>query len=539
VTDDERREPPADDDDGRAAAADDDDGRAAAADDDGRAAAADDETASLPSTDAYGAAPDDQTVSLPPDDGSESSLSLFRPREVPPYPGYGTAGWSGPQQAGEHVAPPSVYGTGQYGSGQYGSGQYGSGQYGSGQYGSGQYGSGQYGSGQYAPGQYAPGQYATPFAPNPPPGGYGPAGRSAVGGRRTTPWLAVCAVALVVGLVAGTLAALGVVALDDDARPASEVSQVDPIGEDPAPLPPGNVNVARVADTVLPSVVQIQVRSGAGGATGSGFVLDESGHVVTNNHVVDTAADDGSVAVVLSDGTKRRAEVVGSSPAYDLAVVKIDPADLVPARLGASRVLRVGQTVVAFGSPLGLASTVTSGIVSALDRPVTAGGSGEAAFINAIQTDAAINPGNSGGPLADLRGRVVGVNSAIATVGGSVGGEAGNIGVGFAIPIDQVRLTAEQIIRTGKAVYPVIGAKVESSEGQPAVITEVTPGSPAESAGLRTGDVVRVIDGESVADGIELIVTIRSHRPGDTLEVGYLRDGERRTTEVTLDEQEG
>jgi putative serine protease PepD len=506
VTDDERREPPADD-------------------DDGRAAAADDETASLPSTDAYGvAAPDDATASLPPDDGSESSLSLFRPREVPPYPGYGTAGWSGPQQAGEHVAPPSAYGTGQYGSGQYGSGQYGS---------------GQYGSGQYAPGQYAPGQYATPFAPNPPPGGYGPAGRSAVGGRRTTPWLAVCAVALVVGLVAGTLAALGVVALDDDARPASEVSQVDPIGEDPAPLPPGNVNVARVADTVLPSVVQIQVRSGAGGATGSGFVLDESGHVVTNNHVVDTAADDGSVAVVLPDGTKRQAEVVGSSPAYDLAVVKIDPADLVPARLGASRVLRVGQTVVAFGSPLGLASTVTSGIVSALDRPVTAGGSGEAAFINAIQTDAAINPGNSGGPLADLRGRVVGVNSAIATVGGSVGGEAGNIGVGFAIPIDQVRLTAEQIIRTGKAVYPVIGAKVESSEGQPAVITEVTPGSPAESAGLRTGDVVRVIDGESVADGIELIVTIRSHRPGDTLEVGYLRDGERRTTEVTLDEQEG
>jgi putative serine protease PepD len=182
---------------------------------------------------------------------------------------------------------------------------------------------------------------------------------------------------------------------------------------------------------------------------------------------------------------------------------------------------------------------VTSGIVSALDRPVTAGGSGEAAFINAIQTDAAINPGNSGGPLVDLQGRVVGVNSAIATVGGSVGGEAGNIGVGFAIPIDQVRLTAEQIIRTGKAVYPVIGAKVESAEGQPAVITEVTPDSPAESAGLRSGDVVRVIDGESVADGIELIVTIRTHRPGDTLEIGYLRDGERRITEVTLDEQVG
>jgi putative serine protease PepD len=290
---------------------------------------------------------------------------------------------------------------------------------------------------------------------------------------------------------------------------------------------------------VLPSVVQIQVRGGAGGATGSGFVLDERGHVVTNNHVVDAAGDDGSIAVVLPDGSKREADLVGRSAAYDLAVVRIDPDDLVPARLGVSRALRVGQTVVAFGSPLGLASTVTSGIVSALDRPVTAGGVGEAAFINAIQTDAAINPGNSGGPLVDLQGRVVGVNSAIATVGGNVGGEAGNIGVGFAIPIDQVRLTAEQIIRTGKAVYPVIGAKVQSAEGRPAEITEVTPGSPAESAGLRRGDVVRAIDGENVADGIELIVTIRAHRPGDTVVIAYVRDGERRTAQITLDEHEG
>jgi putative serine protease PepD len=268
-------------------------------------------------------------------------------------------------------------------------------------------------------------------------------------------------------------------------------------------------------------------------------VLDDEGHVLTNNHVVEMANDAGAISVVLPDGSKRKGNLAGTSPAYDLAVVTIDTRGLVPARLGASRALRVGQTVVAFGSPLGLTSTVTSGIVSALDRPVTAGGAGEAAFINAIQTDAAINPGNSGGPLVDLRGRVVGVNSAIATVGGAVGGEAGNIGVGFAIPIDQVRLTAEQIIQTGHAVYPVIGASVRSVEGAPALITEISPDSPAERAGLEDGDVVRAIDGEEVADGIELIVTIRSHLPGDTVEIAYDRDGERRTAEVTLDEMQG
>jgi putative serine protease PepD len=343
----------------------------------------------------------------------------------------------------------------------------------------------------------------------------------------------VCAVALVVGLVTGTLAAIGVVALEGEDR------TVAPLVEDPAPLPSNNVNVARVADTVLPSVVQIQVRAGGQAVTGSGFVLDEDGHVLTNNHVVEMATDEGAISVVLPDGTKRKGDLAGTSAAYDLAVVTIDPDHLVPAKLGASGALRVGQTVVAFGSPLGLTSTVTSGIVSALDRPVTAGGAGEAAFLNAIQTDAAINPGNSGGPLVDLRGRVVGVNSAIATLGGATGGGAGNIGVGFAIPIDQVRLTAEQIIETGKAVYPVIGASVHSVEGEPAVITQISDGSPAERAGLQDGDIVRAVDGEEVADGIELIVTIRSHLPGDTVKVDYERDGERRTVRITLARQEG
>ena len=416
----------------------------------------------------------------------EPGASLFHPRTPPPYPGYGSPHW------------PAQYGTGH-----------------------------RPGSGQYAAGQYGTGQYGT---------GPGPSGG---GVPRSVPWLAICAVATIVGLVAGAVAALSVVAFDRDASRTTDVSRVDPIREDPAPLPSGNVNVAKVADSLLPSVVQIQVRSGGQGSTGSGFVLDGRGRVVTNNHVVESAADDGSIAVVLSNGTRRSAELLGRSAAYDLAVLTIRPRGLAPARLGASRALQVGQPVVAFGSPLGLTSTVTSGIVSALDRPVTAGGSGESSFINAIQTDAAINPGNSGGPLVDLQGRVVGVNSAIATVGAGFGGAAGNIGVGFAIPIDQVRLTAEQIIQTGKAVYPVIGAKVNSAEGQPAEIDSVTPGSPAAEAGLQSGDILRSVDGDVVADGIELIVTIRSRVPGETVEIGYIRNGERQTAQITLGEQEG
>ena len=467
---------------------------------------------------------DDTTPIPPPDptDAREERESLFRPRDTPPYPGYGTPGWHGPggypgqQPTGGYPRGPQP--TGQHPTGQH-PGQYSTGQY-SGPY-PGQY-SGQY-AGQY-PGQY-PGQYAASGYPN--------------GGAKSTPWFAVCIVALVIGVVAGTLAAVGVVAFDDDGRSTSDISQVEPIAEDPAPLPAGNVDVAKVANAVLPSVVQIQVRAGAQGATGSGFVLDDDGHVVTNNHVVETAAESGTIFVVLPNGTRREADLVGRSAAYDLAVLAVAGDGLDPARIGASRALRVGQTVVAFGSPLGLTSTVTSGIVSALDRPVTAGGSGEASFLNAIQTDAAINPGNSGGPLVDLQGRVVGVNSAIATVGGNLGGTAGNIGVGFAIPIDQVRLTAEQIIETGKAVYPVIGATVRSAEGKAATITTVEPGSPAEDAGLQRGDVVHEVDGEKVSDGIELIVTIRSHLPGDTLRIGYERDGEQLSAEVTLDEREG
>ena len=236
--------------------------------------------------------------------------------------------------------------------------------------------------------------------------------------------------------------------------------------------------------------------------------------------------------------------MVGRSPVYDLAILQVDEVEgLVPAALGASAVLNVGDPVVAFGSPLGLSQTVTSGIVSALNRPVTTGDSdNESSYINAVQTDAAINPGNSGGPLVNLAGEVVGVNSAIATTGGSLTGESsGNIGVGFAIPIEQVRTTADQILATGEARYPVIGAQVRTGGGdsEGALITQVNDGTPAQDAGLLEDDVVTRVDGAPVTDGIALIVAIRTHQPGDTIEFTVRRDGEERTVEVTLDGEVG
>ncbi len=352
-------------------------------------------------------------------------------------------------------------------------------------------------------------------------------------------WIVVAA--LVAGLLGGGVGAAAVVGLQEQsgssgAGPAVPVDL--PTSGSAEPLPSRNASVVAVAAHTLPSVVQIKVAAGGQQATGSGFVLDEGGDVVTNNHVVEMAAEAGRITVVLRDGTERSAEIVGRSPSYDIAVIQVDPAGLVAAPLGDSSDLRVGQTVVAVGSPLGLSSTVTSGIVSALDRPVTTGGGDANSFISAIQTDAAINPGNSGGPLVDLRGRVVGVNSAIATVG-SFGGESGNIGVGFAVPIDQVQRTAAQILETGEARYPVIGASVDIADGGGAKVTEVTADGPAQGVGLRSGDVITQVDDTPVADGTELIVAIRSHQPGDTIALTYQRDGQESQVELVLDSQVG
>lgn len=361
-------------------------------------------------------------------------------------------------------------------------------------------------------------------------------------------WPVVCVLALVLGVVGGVAGSLAYEHLDEDdgvGMVADGLDGVDTVTE--APLPAENGSITAVADRLLPSTVQIsaELDGQAGGATGSGFVLDRQGHVVTNNHVVEDAdASEGAIEVVDDEGNRYDAEVVGRSPVYDLAVLLVDEArGLRPAALGASAALRVGEGVVAIGSPLGLSSTVTAGIVSALNRPVTTGDSADnSSYINAVQTDAAINPGNSGGPLVNLRGQVVGVNSAIATAGGSIGGEAGNIGVGFAIPIEQVRVTADQILRTGEAQYPVIGAQVQTggiTAGDGAEISEVNPDTPAEEAGLEKGDLITAVDGDRVTDGIALIVAIRSHRPGEEVEFTVVRSGDEQTLTITLGAEVG
>jgi putative serine protease PepD len=359
-------------------------------------------------------------------------------------------------------------------------------------------------------------------------------------------WPAVAALALVVGILGGLAGG----AIQDELSSSRGTVDGGLTGvrtQTAAPLEADNGSVPAVAQALLPSTVQIVAEYDGedGGATGSGFVLDREGHVVTNNHVVASAAeDDGEIIVIDHSGERHDATVVGRSGVYDLAVLSIEDAEgLEPAALGASRVLHVGDPVVAFGAPLGLSQTVTSGIVSALNRPVTTSGQSDddSSYINAVQTDAAINPGNSGGPLVNLAGEVVGVNSAIATTGGATR-ESGNIGVGFAIPIEQVRTTVDQILRTGEAEYPVIGAQVRTggqSDSEGATITEVMPDTPAERAGLRKDDVIVAVGDQPVNDGIALIVAIRTHRPGETVTMSVVRDGEEQVVEVELDGKVG
>jgi len=343
----------------------------------------------------------------------------------------------------------------------------------------------------------------------------------------------VLLLAVVTGLVGGVVGALSVVQSDDEATSALAPAV-------PAPLPKGGT-IAGVAHAALPSVVKVSVNGVTLEATGSGFLLDRDGDIVTNNHVVAAAGVGGAITVQFDDDVRIPATVVGSSEAYDIAVLHLlRPTHRRPAAWADVSQLRVGDTVIAIGAPLGLTSSVTSGIVSALDRPVTVGGAGEVSYINAIQTDAAINPGNSGGPLVNLQGQVVGVNSAIATLSGPFGTGSGSIGVGFAIPINQVVRTAEQIVDTGHASYPVIGASIDvHSEDGGARLVAVTNGGAADSAGLHAGDVVTRIDGQAVDDGIELVVAIRSRLPGDVVTLDYRRAGQAGSTEVLLDEKVG
>ena len=343
----------------------------------------------------------------------------------------------------------------------------------------------------------------------------------------------IAAVALVAGLIGG----VGGQLLNDRVQLGG--SSLPAPGPGATARPPGSV--ASIAAVALPSVVTIKVDAGAqGSGTGSGFVIDNRGHVLTNNHVVGAAAKGGDIEIVLSNGDTEKATIVGRDVSYDLAVLKLARTDLTPLVLGESDQVVVGDQVIAVGAPLGLEQTVTTGIVSALNRPVTPGTGDETSYMNAIQTDAAINPGNSGGPLLDSSGKVIGVNSAIARVPGTTSSSGGNIGLGFAIPSDQARRTADQLIATGKATHPVIGVSLDrtySGEGAQVVDTAgaVTASGPAAKAGVQPGDVIIGFEGKRVRTPDQLIVSIRARAVGETVTLKVTRDSKQIDLKMTLE----
>ncbi|MFF4246099.1 S1C family serine protease [Streptomyces sp. NPDC001822] len=363
---------------------------------------------------------------------------------------------------------------------------------------------------------------------------------------------AVAVAALVAGGVGG---ALGYWAADSSDSGSSSGSTTVAASNSPKDFKRAAGTVAGVAASALPSVVTIDAQSGDGeGGTGTGFVYDKEGHILTNNHVVASAADSGQLTATFSNGKKYDAEVVGRAQGYDVAVLKLKnaPDGLTPLALGDSDKVAVGDSTIAIGAPFGLSNTVTTGIISAKHRPVASGdgSSSKNSYMSALQTDASINPGNSGGPLLDAGGAVIGINSAIqSTSGGGVGqSQAGSIGLGFAIPVNQAKNVAEQLIKTGEPVYPVIGATVTMDEKTGgAVISEegaggtpaVTPNGPAAQAGLKAGDVITKFDDTVVDSGPTLIGEIWTHKAGDKVTLTYKRDGKTATAEVTLGERKG
>ncbi|MFI6033896.1 trypsin-like peptidase domain-containing protein [Streptomyces sp. NPDC051315] len=358
---------------------------------------------------------------------------------------------------------------------------------------------------------------------------------------------------LVAALVAGGLGGgLGYTLAKNDDTGSTTVAASDSGGS--VKRDPGTV--AAVAAKALPSTVTIEAESSNGeGGTGTGFVFDTQGHIVTNNHVVADAVDGGKVTATFPSGKKYDAEVVGHAEGYDVAVIKLKsaPSDLKPLTLGDSDKVAVGDSTIAIGAPFGLSNTVTTGIISAKNRPVASsdGTGSSASYMSALQTDASINPGNSGGPLLDAQGNVIGINSAIQSTGsGGLGGTAqsGSIGLGFAIPINQAKNVAQQLIKTGEPVYAKIGASVsleDSTDG--AKITDqgedgasaVESGGPADKAGLKPGDVITKLDDTVIDSGPTLIGEIWTHQPGDKVTITYERDGKSHTVELTLGSRQG
>jgi putative serine protease PepD len=377
--------------------------------------------------------------------------------------------------------------------------------------------------------------------------------------RRSRPGGAVIggilAGALLVGGLSGLAGAAGYTALQDSSGGSSSSSPgrttsssvVD--RQDSAAAPD---SVEGVAAAVLPSVVKINVSGQQGQGSGSGIVISSDGEILTNNHVAAVAGQGGDISVSFEDGSAKRATIVGTDPLTDLAVIKAEGVSgLTPASIGVSTHVSVGENVVAIGSPFGLEATVTSGIVSALNRPVSVGSSdssqsGQDTTYPAIQTDAAINPGNSGGPLVDLNGDVIGINSSIRTASsGGVGSESGgSIGLGFAIPIDQVWPVVQQLRAGDTPTHARLGVSVTDASSDNGLLTgagieQVNNGEAGDQAGLQSGDVVTKVDDDIITGADSLVATVRGHRPGDKVTLTVVRDGKTRTLDVTLDSDKG
>ena len=309
--------------------------------------------------------------------------------------------------------------------------------------------------------------------------------------------------------------------------------------QSPVELGVGALDVRAIAAQVTPSVVSIQITSALGSGTGSGSIIRSSAtssYILTNNHVVESAATSGTITVEYSNGTQDPATIVGRDATYDLAVIQVKHGNLPVIEIGDSSKVSVGDSVVAIGSPLGLASTVTSGIISALNRPVNAGSTSADSYVDAIQTDAAINPGNSGGALLDSQGRMIGINSSIATLGSTSGGQSGNIGLGFAIPITEVQRIINDLIATGKSTRPFLGVSFDNTyTGIGARIFAITDGAAAAKAGIPAGSIIKSIDGVKINDQVGAIVRIRAYAPGATVSITVdLPTGTSRTFSVTL-----
>ncbi len=341
-------------------------------------------------------------------------------------------------------------------------------------------------------------------------------------------------IALAMSLIAGVVGALiGKVAFDNSTHLITSNKIIDRAPD----------SIAGIAARVSPSVVEIDSTTSSGSDTGSGFFIETNGYIMTNNHVIEAAVlANTKITVKLANNKEYTATVVGRDTSYDLAVLKIDVTDAPALVLGNSDNVQVGDPVIAIGSPLGLQGTVTSGIISAKNRPVTTSSdntAGESSFIDALQTDAAINPGNSGGPLVDATGAVIGVNSAIASLGSTIEGQPGSIGLGFAIPINQAKTQADQLIKTGTSHHPIVGMSLDSSFAGPGakianLASAILPGGPAAKAGLQPGDIILAIDGQDISVADDLIVAIRSHAIGDTITLKYQRGSVIKSVQLTL-----